>query len=422
MKKFWSLLICICMLMTFVPAAYAQGSTYEQMNAAFARLNVAELLPGWDIEYAREGNDSITLTCPKLNVQFRDVCKQLYALRSRIVTANAEDAMSLNIHYLYSAKVPENYLTVSQNGFGLFFPQESGLFHAFFGTSEFLNGDVCTGRKMSIYLHVNGGRNQTETDRAYMAKMKQLASEARAYSPYQIEQLDYFVRWMAENTTYVFGTGGKAPQLIVNGTGVCEHYANAVQDFCYLIGLPSLVVKNYVKVHAWNYIYLNNQWYEYDPTNYLPYGINEGTLLRTTYGRNAGDSFTANNLEYLKEETLLSRVEVLLNGRTLGFDQQPVVQNGRTLVPLRTIFEALGASVDWIDATQTVVARRGNTEIEMSIGQSTYYVNGQAKTLDVAPQVLSGRTLVPARAVAESFDCSVEWNESTNSVIVNSQY
>jgi hypothetical protein len=92
----------------------------------------------------------------------------------------------------------------------------------------------------------------------------------------------------------------------------------------------------------------------------------------------------------------------------------------RTLVPMRAIFEALGATVDWDDTTRTVTAAGDGTNVQMTIDSNEIYVNSEKITLDVPPQIIDDRTLVPVRAVAESFNCDVSWNGDTQTVIINS--
>jgi hypothetical protein len=81
---------------------------------------------------------------------------------------------------------------------------------------------------------------------------------------------------------------------------------------------------------------------------------------------------------------------VQLDGRQLYFDVPPVIDNGRTLVPLRVIFEAMGATVAWDDATKTVTAIKGNTTVILKLGSTTPKVNGVVKTLDVPAKAVSG--------------------------------
>ncbi len=109
-------------------------------------------------------------------------------------------------------------------------------------------------------------------------------------------------------------------------------------------------------------------------------------------------------------------VKVTLDRNRIGFDQAPIIQNGRTLVPLRAIFEALGATVDWDNSTRTVTSTKNGTTITMKIGNNQMTKNGKSIVLDVAPQIIGGRTLVPVRAVAESFGVTVDWNNNTRTV------
>lgn len=112
-------------------------------------------------------------------------------------------------------------------------------------------------------------------------------------------------------------------------------------------------------------------------------------------------------------------IKVTLNGNQINFDQPPVIQDGRTLVPLRAIFEAMGASVEWNDSTKTVKAVRGADTVELTIGSNIMKKNSQDIALDVTAQIVNGRTLVPARAVAEAFGANVDWDSNTKTVIIN---
>lgn len=100
------------------------------------------------------------------------------------------------------------------------------------------------------------------------------------------------------------------------------------------------------------------------------------------------------------------------------YGQEPVIVNDRTLVPLRAIFEAMGATVEWDDAAKTVTAVRGDTTISLAIGSDQLYVNGQAVTIDVPAQIINERTMVPVRAIAESFGCEVDWNDGARRVYI----
>ncbi len=109
---------------------------------------------------------------------------------------------------------------------------------------------------------------------------------------------------------------------------------------------------------------------------------------------------------------------VFVDGRQLFFDVQPIVENDRTLVPLRAIFEALGASVSWNEATQTVAASKAGTEIQLTIGQFTAFKNGASVMLSAPPQIIDGRTLVPIRFVSEALGAQVNWNGDTEVITI----
>ena len=119
-----------------------------------------------------------------------------------------------------------------------------------------------------------------------------------------------------------------------------------------------------------------------------------------------------------------NEIPVYLDGQRLVFDQPPVAINNRTLVPLRAIFEGLGATVDWNGEKQTILATRGNTAIMLQLGvpsMAKQVGNGaiQYIELDVAPMAMNNRTLVPVRAISEAFECQVTWDAATNRVDIS---
>ena len=114
-------------------------------------------------------------------------------------------------------------------------------------------------------------------------------------------------------------------------------------------------------------------------------------------------------------------VKVILNGEELFFDVSPQIIDGRTMVPMRKIFEKLGADVDWNGETQTITANKDDIVIIMQIDNTTIEVSGKEIVLDVPPQLIGDRTLVPVRAVAEGLDTDVDWNEATRTVIIISE-
>lgn len=107
---------------------------------------------------------------------------------------------------------------------------------------------------------------------------------------------------------------------------------------------------------------------------------------------------------------------VLINEIPVVFDVQPQIIDGRTMVPMRKIFESLGAVVTWDAATQSVTGKKDDIIINMSIDSKVMFKNGVPRNLDVPPTLIDSRTLVPVRAIAESFNCDVQWIAETQTV------
>ena len=121
-------------------------------------------------------------------------------------------------------------------------------------------------------------------------------------------------------------------------------------------------------------------------------------------------------------------VKVMLNGREIIFDgTSAVIMNGRTLVPMRAIFEALGAEVSWFEETWEIRAIKPPIGIMLQIDNPKMTVvsnisdskaEAEEITLDVPPMLVGGRTLVPVRAVAEGLNCEVYWDDAARTVII----
>lgn len=127
------------------------------------------------------------------------------------------------------------------------------------------------------------------------------------------------------------------------------------------------------------------------------------------------------------EDTLTIVLEIgspmmMVNGEEKEIDPgrgtAPVIVNGRTLVPVRAVIEEMGGSVDWDESTSTAILKYGNDEIRLTIGSTTAYLNGEAHTLDTAPEDINDRTMLPIRFIAESFKFSVDWDEEQQLVTI----
>ena len=114
--------------------------------------------------------------------------------------------------------------------------------------------------------------------------------------------------------------------------------------------------------------------------------------------------------------TIYPEISVKIDGKKVYFDQLPTIINSRTLVPLRAIFEALDAKVEWNGAERKVTATKGDIQISLAIDSDKLYVNGIAKTIDVPATIINDRTMVPVRAISEALSCDVLWDGDTRTV------
>ncbi|MEN6460036.1 MAG: N-acetylmuramoyl-L-alanine amidase [Syntrophomonas sp.] len=111
---------------------------------------------------------------------------------------------------------------------------------------------------------------------------------------------------------------------------------------------------------------------------------------------------------------------VLLDNNKLSFEVPPVVENNRVLVPLRAIFEAMGAKVEWQQANNRAVAIKGNTTVVLPLNSIHPTINGEKQTLDVPAKVVNQRILAPLRFVGEAFGGQVAWDQADFTVKMQS--
>ncbi len=112
-------------------------------------------------------------------------------------------------------------------------------------------------------------------------------------------------------------------------------------------------------------------------------------------------------------------IKVYVDNERVDFDVEPFIENGRTLIPLRGVFEKLGARVDWNKSLMEVVIKDDNNEIEMILGKDKVMVNGIIKDIDVPTRMINSRTFAPLRFAAENLGHAVSWDGSTNSVYIS---
>jgi hypothetical protein len=118
------------------------------------------------------------------------------------------------------------------------------------------------------------------------------------------------------------------------------------------------------------------------------------------------------------DEYLVPAITVNINDKNQNYQQPSIIIKGRTLVPLRALFEDLGAYVTWHGKTNTVTAIKGNNTITLSLDDHTASVNNERVEIDVTAQIIGSRTVVPVRFVSEAMGAKVVWDGRTETVTV----
>jgi hypothetical protein len=163
------------------------------------------------------------------------------------------------------------------------------------------------------------------------------------------------------------------------------------------------------------------------PNNILPVITRDGTLM--TLGSNIHPNFIMRPISTPTPapsptppaQNIERGITGLLDGSPMTFDVPPRIINGSTMVPMRAIFNALGAGVSWDGTARTVTATRGSDVIVLTIGASTATFNGVSRPLNQPAVIVGGSTLVPLRFVSEALGADVRWDGATQTVTITSR-
>lgn len=130
--------------------------------------------------------------------------------------------------------------------------------------------------------------------------------------------------------------------------------------------------------------------------------------------------FLAVSLAMVSGATWAQGISVTVNGNPVAFPKQGPLQapDGSILVPLREVFESLGASVQFLPKTRTITATRGTTTVALQLGESVGYVNGKPKSLPTPAQNIAGTTMLPLRLISEAFGAEVKWDANARLVAI----
>ena len=159
-------------------------------------------------------------------------------------------------------------------------------------------------------------------------------------------------------------------------------------------------------------------------------GVSHGTISSYTFTNVTSNHTISARFEQEKKQTVIvlqiGNSMFTVNGGSSALDSPPVIKNGRTLVPIRVIIEALGGSAGWDGTARKATVTLGSTTIELWIGRSAATVNGVTTPIDatnakVVPEIISGRTMLPLRFVTESLGATLGWDQNTQTITITYQ-
>lgn len=248
-------------------------------------------------------------------------------------------------------------------------------------------------------FHVKDYHNSLATDKPYAIQIMKEAISSGAY-----------IRKYGEEPDFVFQKANDGYELKSNN-GTVPLYTLA-----YIPQKPDITV-NYT---------LDGSWYH--STSDSPYKcqLNIASLADGKHTLEISAEGLSKSYNFYKrgsiirfgKEPELPPITVTVNGQKLTFDTEPTAIDGRVLVPVRVIFNALGADVNWDSDSQSATAMGGGHNITVGLGESFFTKDGEKIPLDVPAQSIDGRILVPVRAVSQALDCSAVWDGNARCVVI----
>jgi inhibitor of cysteine peptidase len=123
----------------------------------------------------------------------------------------------------------------------------------------------------------------------------------------------------------------------------------------------------------------------------------------------------------IQADSISSVISIYIDGQKIALDTKPIIDNNRTLVPLRGVFEKLGATVDWNKETSQAIVKNKTIEVLIEPNNQAVLVNGQVQFLDTTSRIQDGRILVPIRFVAETLGYKVTWNATNYRIDISTK-
>ena len=260
------------------------------------------------------------------------------------------------------------------------------LFDGFYDGRK-LGSVISENASISAFTDINGKAIAFEFDSNSPLALEQIAAQTSATSPFHFKR---------------------------------HQYSNGYYFITQTIFVPSSMYNTKVQYYTHCYDTINNILYR------LPGEITEVNEYGEAYLYEIESFYAAGGIEEEIADTHMIKlkkypiISVFYDNEKVLFDQLPVIEEGRTLVPLRAIFEKIGAEVSWDGETSTITAKKEDTEIKLILNSKTAYKNGEEITLDVPAKSINGRTMVPVRFIADCFSVDVTWKPEYQRVVLTS--
>lgn len=132
-------------------------------------------------------------------------------------------------------------------------------------------------------------------------------------------------------------------------------------------------------------------------------------------------ALNSDSFKYITDTKPKNPVNVKVYDQYIDFssvNQWPFIENGRTMVPLRAVFEVMNCNVSWDQEKSTAIVKHEDTSISIASNSNTAYINGKAATLDVPAKLVNNRMMVPLRFISEAFNKTVVWDNENSTVLI----
>jgi len=252
--------------------------------------------------------------------------------------------------------------------------------------------------------------------------------------------------YMQSNGSFPLYVMHGAEYALNNGYGVCDDYTAAFVVMTRAIGLEAFNMGGQTRTtsggftgHAWAEICVNSVFYVFDAqlednvakdgeVRYIYFCKTQAEMAErykwdteSNASTVAGYRAAADSLPKPAPTPIFTPapdVRVLYNGVEIPFDTTPMLEGSRVLVPMRAIFETLGATVTWDGEMQLVTAFYGEHIIAMFANEPEAFVAGEIVLMDVPPRIVNSRTLVPVRFIATALQKTIVWDGATKTVLI----